>query len=73
MTAFFDTNVLIYSVTNDSRNSRARDVLERGGVVSARILNEFANVSRKKLRHGWPEIEEALEEFVEARGCCYRS
>jgi predicted nucleic acid-binding protein len=29
-------------------------------------LNEFANVSRNKLRQGWKEIEETLADFVEA-------
>jgi predicted nucleic acid-binding protein len=66
MIAFFDTNVLTYTVTKDPRKGRAREVLALGGVVSVQILNEFANVSRNKLRHGWKEIEETLEDFVEA-------
>lgn len=64
MTAFFDTNILVYTVTKDPRKARAREVFDRGGVVSAQILNEFANVSRNKLRHGWAEIEKALDDFV---------
>jgi len=66
MIAFFDTNVLVYTVTKDPRKARAREVLALGGVVSVQILNEFANVSRNKLRHEWKEIEETLQDFVEA-------
>jgi predicted nucleic acid-binding protein len=37
-----------------------------GGVASVQVLNEFANVARKKLRVGWPEIELALAQFRSA-------
>jgi predicted nucleic acid-binding protein len=53
LTAFFDTNVLVYSVTADPRKSAADRVLARGGFVSAQVLNEFANVARNKLRQDW--------------------
>jgi predicted nucleic acid-binding protein len=66
VTAFFDTNILVYTVTKDPRKTRAREALSWGGVVSAQILNEFANVAHKKLRHGWREIEQAIDDFVEA-------
>ena len=29
-------------------------------MISIQVLNEFVNVSRRKLRREWPEIEEAL-------------
>ena len=66
MTAFFDTNVLVYSVTADPRKSAADRVLARGGFISAQVLNEFANVARNKLRKDWTEIEYAIERFCRA-------
>lgn len=63
MKAFFDTNVLVYTATSDARKQQASDCLRRGGVVSVQVLNEFANVARRKLRHDWPQIDRALRLF----------
>ena len=63
MTAFFDTNVLIYTVTLDPRKQQADRILDAGGIVSVQVLNEFANFAHKKLRHGWADIEYALNQF----------
>jgi predicted nucleic acid-binding protein len=58
---FFDTTILIYSVTgNDVRAARAEALLADGGVVSVQVLNEFVAVARRKLRMTWEETEEAL-------------
>ena len=60
--SFFDTNILVYRTAHgDRRQARARDVMEPGGLVSVQILNEFVNVSRKKLKLEWEAIEERLE------------
>jgi predicted nucleic acid-binding protein len=66
LTAFFNTNVLVYSVTADPRKSAADRVLARGGFISAQVLNEFANVARSKLRQDWAEIEYAIARFCRA-------
>jgi predicted nucleic acid-binding protein len=59
--AFFDTNVLVYVVgQKDERTDRAEALLAGGGIVSVQVLNELANVSRKKLRLSWEEIDEVL-------------
>jgi predicted nucleic acid-binding protein len=59
--AFFDTNVLIYAALQpDPRSDRARALLAQGGAVSVQVLNEFANVARRKLRKPWPEVAQAL-------------
>ncbi len=60
--AFFDTNVLVYRVAQgDPRQARAREVMASGGLVSVQILNEFVNMSRKKLKLEWNALEERLE------------
>ena len=59
---FFDTNILIYSVTeNDARSQRAEELLAAGGVVSVQVLNEFVSVARRKLHMPWEEVNDALE------------
>ena len=58
---FLDTNILIYAfASNDPRSEEAEALLAAGGLISIQVLNEFVNVSRRKLRREWPEIEEAL-------------
>lgn len=60
--AFLDTNVLIYAfAANDPKNAVAEEVLERGGGVSVQVLNEFANVCKRKLGLDWPEIDERID------------
>jgi predicted nucleic acid-binding protein len=61
--AFFDTNVLIYSLGNDSRARRAEQLLSEGGVVSVQILNEFCDVARRKIRLSWDDVRHALREI----------
>jgi len=58
---FLDTDILIYAfTTGDPRSATAEALLEEGGTVSVQVLNEFVNVSRRKLRRPWHEIEDAL-------------
>jgi predicted nucleic acid-binding protein len=58
---FFDTNILVYIVgQTDKRTEAAEALLTGGGIISVQVLNELANVSRKKLRMSWEEIDEAL-------------
>jgi predicted nucleic acid-binding protein len=60
--AFFDTNVLIYSVAeNDPRSDAAEALLAGGGVISAHVLNEFVAVARRKLGMPWADVTEALD------------
>lgn len=63
--AFFDTNLLIYAVTNgERRQARANEALARGGIVSVQVLNEFAAVASRKLGFTWPEVREALASLL---------
>lgn len=59
--SFFDTNVLVYSATDDPlKGDRAGAVIREGGTISVQVLNEFANVARIKLRRTWRETHEFL-------------
>jgi predicted nucleic acid-binding protein len=60
--AFFDTSVLVYVLQeHDKRSEIATEFLAKGGILSVQVLNEFANVARRKLDMSWQQIEEALE------------
>jgi predicted nucleic acid-binding protein len=53
----FDTNVLVYMVSGDeSRATRATDLVRNGGIVSVQVLNEYANVMRRKVKADWVKI-----------------
>ncbi|HUD25313.1 MAG TPA: PIN domain-containing protein [Burkholderiaceae bacterium] len=58
---FFDTHVLIYAfAADDPRSARAEALLADGGVIGVQVLNEFTNVTRRKLAWEWGQIEAAL-------------
>ena len=62
--AFFDTNILIYSVAEgDARSTQAEQLLASGGVLSVQALNEFTSVARRKMLMPWREVREALDAF----------
>jgi predicted nucleic acid-binding protein len=59
--AFFDTNVLLYLLSADApKADRASDLLERGGMVSVQVLNEFASVATRKLHMTIAEMRDIL-------------
>ncbi len=58
---FFDTNVLIYLLSDDiAKADRAEALVRKGGAISVQELNEAANVMRRKLRMSWRETREFL-------------
>ena len=60
MTAFLDTNVLIYAQGGGRKSEVARQAILAGGVISVQVLNEFAAVLRRKFRFEWDIIAEAI-------------
>ena len=58
---FLDTNVLVYLASGDARKA---DIAERqlaeGGTVSVQVLNELANVARRRMGLGWDETADLL-------------
>ena len=58
---FFDTNILIYAKTNDSKAERARAEIAAGGWISVQVLSEFVNVMRNEFRHPWDYIDASLD------------
>jgi predicted nucleic acid-binding protein len=59
--SFFDTTILICSVSSDEpRSTIAERLLAHGGYVSVQVLNEFAAVAWRKLSMSWEDITDAL-------------
>ena len=68
MSAFIDTNVLIYAQGTGARSETARRVVLAGGVISVQVLNEFAAVLRRKFRLDWEVVADALADVRAALG-----
>lgn len=59
---FFDTNILLYLLSDDGgRADTANGLLHAGGVVSVQVLNEFASVTKRKFGMNWEEIADILD------------
>ncbi len=61
---FFDTNVLLYLLSeNRAKADKAEELLSAGGVVSVQVLNEFVSVANRKFAMKLAEIRYCLEPF----------
>lgn len=59
--SFFDSNVLLYVASADAaKASRAETLIAAGGSISVQVLNEIANVARRKMRLSWRETRSLL-------------
>jgi len=59
--SFFDANVLLYVFSNDERKAmRAESLLNQGGTISVQVLNEMANIERRKFGHSIDDIRQSL-------------
>ena len=55
--SFLDSNVLLYLASADPlKANRAETVLAVGGTISVQVLNEVANVARRKMAMSWEEV-----------------
>jgi predicted nucleic acid-binding protein len=64
VSAFLDTNILVYAQQADGKGDRARQLFASGGKLSVQVLNEFTAVSRRKQRRDWREIDEAVADVL---------
>jgi predicted nucleic acid-binding protein len=59
--SFFDTNVLVYLAARDAvKADRAEAAIAEGGSISVQVLNELANVARRKMQMTWDETHAFL-------------
>lgn len=60
--SFFDTKVLVYLASGDATKAdRAETIIAAGGSISVQVLNEFANVARRKMQMTWDETHTFLD------------
>src|ERR1700738_1838920 len=59
--SFFDTNVLVYLTSGDATKADlAEAAVDAGGAVSVQVLNELANVARRKMQMSWADTHALL-------------
>jgi predicted nucleic acid-binding protein len=59
--SFFDTNILLYVVSSDlEKADQAEKIVGSGGTISVQVLNEIANVARRKTRMSWQDTHAFL-------------
>ena len=60
--SFFDSNILLYVAGADEEKAgQAEALIARGGTISVQVLNEIANVARRKMLLGWGEVHMLLD------------
>ncbi len=59
--SFFDTNILVYLASDDPvKADQAEATIGGGGAISVQVLNELANVARRKMRMSWEDTNAFL-------------
>jgi predicted nucleic acid-binding protein len=60
--SFFDTSILVYLASSDAAQAdRAEATIAAGGAISVQVLNELANVARRKMRMSWADTHAFLD------------
>ena len=64
--SFFDSNVLLYLASGDAlKADQAEATVAAGGAISVQVLNEIANVARRKMQMSWDETHALLNTLRE--------
>ena len=59
--SFLDSNVILYLASEEQAKADcAEELVTMGGTISIQVLNEVANVSRRKMKMSWPETRTFL-------------
>lgn len=66
MSAFLDTNILVYAQQTGPKAVISRDLIAQGGTINVQVLNELTNVLRKKGNRSWRDIELVLDDVDNA-------
>ncbi len=65
---FFDTNVLLYLLSDDAAKADTTEaLLAERGFISVQVLNEAAAVCIRKFKMPWPEVRVFLDAL---KACC---
>lgn len=66
MSAFLDTNILVYAQQTGPKATISQDLIAQGGMISVQVLNELTNVLRKTDQRSWRDIELVLDDVDNA-------
>ena len=59
--SFIDSNIVLYLASEDLQKAdRAQELVAEGGTISVQVLNEIANISRRKMGLSWAETRNFL-------------
>ena len=59
--SFLDSNIVLYLASEDLlKADRAQELVSEGGTISVQVLNEIANISRRKMGLSWAETRNFL-------------
>jgi predicted nucleic acid-binding protein len=59
--SFLDSNIVLYLASEDLlKADRAQELVAKGGTISVQVLNEIANISRRKMGLSWAETRNFL-------------
>ena len=59
--SFLDSNIILYLASREqAKADRAEELVNSGGTISVQVLNEIANVSRRKMCMSWAETRNFL-------------
>jgi predicted nucleic acid-binding protein len=59
--SFLDSNIVLYLASEDLlKADRAQELVAEGGTISVQVLNEIANISRRKMGLSWAEARNFL-------------
>jgi predicted nucleic acid-binding protein len=59
--SFLDSNIVLYLASEDLQKAdRAQELVAEGGTISVQVLNEIANISRRKMGLSWAETRNFL-------------
>ncbi len=64
MRAFIDTNVLVYWIDDSARADTVEKLLAGESVISVQVLNEFANVLRKKRTMAMADVKFLCDSLI---------
>lgn len=65
MRTFIDTNVLIYWVDDSTRADTVEKLLAGNSVISVQVLNEFANVLRRKRAMALSDVKSLCDTLID--------
>jgi predicted nucleic acid-binding protein len=66
VSAFLDTNILVYAQQTGRKAEISQNLIDAGGTISAQVLNELASVLHRKQGRSFGDIAAVLDDIDNA-------